>query len=106
LRDEASLSVAPYDIYGMLSAVIARNRYGLRGTARHIGSFGRRDGRRKSMCPIPGNIMRIGVMDIAGRRLRNIRNRFAVRRPVEGVVYSRPDGPDIVSPVMPERSGE
>jgi len=37
----------------------------LLGTLGHICSFRRYDGRRISVCPIPGNIICIGVMDIA-----------------------------------------
>jgi hypothetical protein len=60
-----TLSVAPHDIDGLISAVLPRNRYGLRGAARHIGPVGRYDGGRISMGPIPGNIIGIGLTDIA-----------------------------------------
>ena len=64
-QPDVALSVAPHDIDGLLFAVTSGNRYGLRGAARHIGPIGRRDIRRISMCPIPGNIVRVGVMRIA-----------------------------------------
>jgi hypothetical protein len=64
--------VAPRDTYGLPFAVVPRHRYVLRGAARHIWSFRRRDSRRISMCPIPGNIMFIRVMDIARCWLRNV----------------------------------
>jgi len=83
-----------------------RNRYGLRGAARHIWSFRRCDSRRISMCPIPGNIICIRVMVIAWYWLRNIYHGFAIRWPVEEAPYCRPEGPYIVSPVMPERLGD
>jgi hypothetical protein len=59
------LSVAPRDIDGLLGAVTPGNRYGLRGAARDIGPVRRCDSRRESMCPIPGNIVCLRVMDIA-----------------------------------------
>jgi hypothetical protein len=100
------LSVAPHDTYGLVSAVMPRKRYGLRGAARHIGSVRRCDGRRISMGPIPGNILCIRVMNIARCRLRNISDRFAIRWPVGEVPFCRPDDRCIVSPVMPERRGK
>jgi hypothetical protein len=64
--------VAANDIYGLLFAVTQRNRYGLRGAARHIcsdnwcrGWFRRTNNRRTSMCPIPRNIICARVMDVA-----------------------------------------
>jgi hypothetical protein len=87
-------------------AVTPGNRGGLRGAARHIGPVRRRDDRRISMGPIPGNIIGRCVTDIACRRLRYICQGFAVRCPVGVVVCSRPEGPDIISAVMPERSGD
>ena len=100
----APVSEALRDIHGLLFAVMPGNRYRLRGTARHIGSFRRRDSRRVSMCPIPGNI--IGVMNIARwrLRLRNICRDVAVRWPVE--VVPRPKRSSIVDPVMPQRPGK
>ncbi len=96
-------SVAPYDIYGSLAAVLTGNRDGLGGAGRHIRPIGRRDGRWVSMRPIPRDILGIGVADIARSGLRSIHQGFADRRPVGGVRHARPDGPNIVSPVMPER---
>jgi hypothetical protein len=98
------LLVAPHDTYGLLFALTPRNRYGLRGAARHIWSFGRYDNRRVSMCPIPGNI----------RRIRgNIRHGSAIRWPVEAIrwpveeaPFCGPENPYIVSPVMPKRLGD
>lgn len=57
------------------------------------------------MRPIPGNIVCIGVMHIAGCWLRAIADGFAIRWPVEALV-ARPKGPYIVSPVMPKRVGD
>jgi hypothetical protein len=60
--------VAANDSYGLLFAVTHRNRYGLRGAARHIWSdnwFRRADNRRISMYRIPGNIICVCVMEIA-----------------------------------------
>lgn len=58
------------------------------------------------MCPIPGNIVGLRVMDIARCRLRDIRRRLAIRWPAGEITYARPEGPDTGSPVMPERMGE
>jgi hypothetical protein len=58
------LLVTPHDVYGLLAAVAPRNRYGLGGATRHIRSVRRYDSRRVSMCPIPGNIVGIGVTNI------------------------------------------
>ena len=55
------------------------------------------------MCPIPGNIICLCATDIARYWLRKIHHGFAIRRPVVEVPYRRPEGPCIVSPVMPER---
>src|SRR6266481_8466553 len=87
------LSVAPRDIDGLLGAVTPGNRYGLRGAARDIGPVGRRDSRRESMCPIPGNIVCLRVMDIARCWLRNICRGLAIRWPVGEVTCARPEGP-------------
>jgi Transposase DDE domain len=57
--------VAPDDIYSLLFAAFPDNRYGLLGTLGHICSFRRYDGRRISVCPIPGNIICIRVMHFA-----------------------------------------
>jgi hypothetical protein len=56
------------------------------------------------MYPIPGNIVGLAVPDIAWYRLRNIDQGFAIQRPV--VAYSGPYIADVVSAVMPERSGD
>jgi hypothetical protein len=96
--------VAPHHIDGALSAVTRGNRYGFRAAARHIGPIGGRDSRRISMGPIPGNIIGVGVMDIARRWLRGTCDGFAARWIVEEAV-SGPEAPHIVSPAMPERSG-
>ena len=58
-------SVAPHDIDGLFFTVAPGNRHGLLGATRHIRPVGRYDLRWKSMYPVPGNIIRIGVMDIA-----------------------------------------
>lgn len=100
------LSVAPHDIDGLLSAVTSRNRYGLRGAARHIRPIGRRDSRRISMRPIPGNIVCVGVMHITGCWLRTIADGFAIRWSVVEALAARPEGPHIVSPVVPKRVGD
>lgn len=94
--------VASHDIYGLLFAAASRNRHGLRGATLHIGSFRRCDSRRKSMRPIPGNIIGVGVTEIARYRLRSTYHGFAIRRPVEEAPCCRPQGPYIVSPVMPD----
>ena len=100
------MSVTPHDTYGVLCAVMSRNRDGLRRAGLHIGSVRRCDNRRISMCPIPGNIRCLRVTDIAGYRLRKIDRGFARRWPVAEVVpYPRPEDLAIVSPVMPERVG-
>ena len=83
------------DIYGLSFTVMPRHRYGLRGTAWHIWSIGRCDNRRISMCPIPGNIIR--VVDVARYRLRNIRRReFASRWSVKLISHRRPEGSCVV----------
>ena len=105
-RLDVPLSVAPHDIDGLLSAVTSGNLYGLRGAARHIGPIRRRDSRRISMGPIPGNIVCIDVMHIAGCRLRTIRDGFAIRWPVEALVARPEEAPYVVSPVMPKRVGD
>lgn len=58
-------SIAPHDAYGTLTAVMSGNGYGFRGTTRHIGAIGRDDHRRISMCPIPGNIILVRVLNLA-----------------------------------------
>lgn len=95
--------IASHDVDGLLFAVAPRNRYGLRGAALHIGSFRRRDSRRKSMRPIPGNIIGVGVTDIARYRWCRTYHGFAIRRPVEEAACRRPQGRYIVSAVMPDR---
>ena len=105
-RLERRLSVAPHDGDALLSAAASGHDNGLRGATRHIGPVGRYDIRRISMRPIPGNIIRIGVTDIAGRWLRSIDDGLASRWVVEEAACSRPERPYIVSPVMPERLGE
>jgi hypothetical protein len=97
-------SVAPDNIDGLLLAATPGNRDGFRRTARHIGSIGRGDRRRISMGPIPGNVMGIGVMNIARCRWRHVCHGFATRGPIEGVPDDRPEG--IVSAMLPERVGE
>jgi predicted nucleotidyltransferase len=54
-------SIAPRDAYGLLFAAVSGNDDVLGGAARHIGVFGR----RIAMGPIPGNIIFIGVMNVA-----------------------------------------
>ena len=98
----APFSVAAHDLDGLLFAVTRRDRYGLRGAARHIGSFGRCDGRRIAMDPIPGYIVCIGVVDIA-EGLRRADGGFVIRWPVRGIPYCGPEGPRMDSVVMPER---
>jgi len=56
-------------IYGLVFAVSARNRHGLPGAAGHIGHRWRRrfrsvgkKTRRISVCPIPGNVIFVGVI--------------------------------------------
>jgi hypothetical protein len=110
LASQARL-IAPHDIYicGLVCAVVARNRDGLRGAFRHIGSCGRCDRRRKPMHRIPGNIIGVGGMDIAGCRWRwwrNIEVGFAIRRPVRRIPHARPESPAIISPVMMQRPGD
>ena len=105
ISSRVPLSVAPHDTYGLLFAVMPGHRHVLGGAARHIRSLRRRHCRRISMCPVPGNIISICVMDIARCWGRNVDHGFAIRRPVGEVPYCRPEGPHIVSPVMPERLG-
>jgi hypothetical protein len=100
---EFTALVAPHDGYGLLCAVSPRNRHDLRGAARHVRTLGRYDSRRIPMCPIPGNVICIGVAHIAGRRLPNVYQGLAIRRIVEKAPYSRQKGSYPVSPVMPER---
>jgi hypothetical protein len=65
VQSQTPLLVAPHDIYGLLSAVMPKNRYGLCGAAWHIRPVRRRDSGWIPMCPIPGNIIGICLMDIA-----------------------------------------
>jgi hypothetical protein len=107
ISSQGRLSIAPHDIYGVLFAVMpAGNRDGLRGAARHIWASRRCDNRRISMGPIPGNIISMRGTDIAWYGLRAISQGFAIRWPGEEVPFCRPEDPYIVSPVMPERSGD
>src|SRR5258705_376394 len=62
----ARVSVAPRDVDGSLFAVTSGNRHGFRAAAWHIGPVGRSDSRRKAMRPIPGNVIGVGVVDVAG----------------------------------------
>ena len=99
-----SESVAPRDVDGLLGAATPGNRYGLRGAARHIGAIRRRDGRRISMGPVPGNIVCVGVTDVVRRRWRSAGHGFAIRWIVGEVACRRPEGgPTTNSRVMPER---
>jgi hypothetical protein len=68
----ARFLLAANDRYGLVFAVFSRNRYGLRRTAGHIGYGWRRRSRRAGkktgripVCPIPGNIIFVGVIYIA-----------------------------------------
>jgi hypothetical protein len=98
-----SRSVAPNDIDGLL-AVTSGNRDGFRRAARHIGPIGGRDRRRIAMGPIPGNVMGVGVVNVARCRWRTIRHGFAARGAIVGIREARPKR--IVSAMMPERVGE
>ena len=93
------LSVTPHDVDGPIT-VAPGNGDALHRATRHIGSIGRHDRRRKSMRPIPGNVIAVGVADIARYRLIDIGHRFAARRPVEEAARSRPERPGNGSPVM------
>src|SRR6185437_1977748 len=104
-----SLLVAPndVDIRGLPFPVLPRNRHGLRGAIRHIRSCRGRDIRRETMHRIPGDIIRVGVMDIAGGwRRRNVRARFAIGWAVISIHHARPEIVSAASPAMPERSGD
>ena len=70
--DVSAPLVAPHDIDGLFFTVAPGNRHGLLGATRHIRPVGRYDLRWKSMYPVPGDIIRVGVMDIARWRLPNI----------------------------------
>jgi hypothetical protein len=96
-------SVAPGDVYSVISAATARNRYGLIGTARRIGTIRRYDVRRISMRPIPGNIICVCVVDV-GRRLRRILQRRPPVCFIPSICKCWPESTDIVSVAMPERS--
>jgi hypothetical protein len=105
-RPENAL-VAPHDIDSLLVAVAAGNGDGLGGAARHVRPVGGDDVRRKSMGPIPGDIIRIGVMDVARWWLRNSAHGFAIRRVVEEAVVRRPEAAaKTPSTVTPEGPGE
>ncbi len=97
------LSEAPRDIDGLLLAATPRHRHSLGWAARYIGSIRRYGDRRKSMRPIPGDGISVGVLEIAWRWLRRIYHGLNSRRPVVEAPYRRPEGPEVVSPVMPER---
>ena len=60
----ARVSVAPRDVDGLLFAITPGNLHGLRAAAWHIGPVGRGDSGRVAMRPVPGDVIRIGVMDI------------------------------------------
>jgi hypothetical protein len=96
-------SIATHDIDGLVCAVMAGNCYGLRRALRHIGPVGRRHSRRISVCPIPGNVIGIGVMDISCSRLRDVDPGFTTGRPVIAFV-SRPENSAGVSSMMVQRS--
>ena len=99
--------VAPnhVDICGLPRPIVSRNRHGLRSAIRHIRSCRGCDIRRETMDRIPGDIIRVGVMDIARWWLRDLCARFVIGRPVRSVHHARP-GVRTVSTVMPERSGD
>jgi hypothetical protein len=100
-REDALITARDAD--GLVSAVASGNGDGFGRAARHVGPVGRGDRRRISMRPIPGDILRIGVVHVARCRLRSIRDRSAIRWPVEEVSITEPDAASIVSAVMPER---
>ena len=101
----SSLSVAPHDADGLIFAVAPGNGDSLLRTARHVGSIRRCDIRRIAMCPIPGNIISVGRMDV-GCWLSTIDQGRATRWTVGVILHARPEVPEIVSAVMPKRSGE
>jgi len=97
----AWLSVTPHDVDGPIP-VAPGNGDAFHRATRHIGPVGRHDRRWKPMRPIPGDIISIGVADIARYRLVDIgRCRFAARRPVEEAPRCRKKRPCMGSPVMP-----
>src|SRR5712672_2481485 len=85
----------------MLCAVAPGNGDALRGAACHIGTVGRHDSRRIAMRPIPGHVVCIGGVDVAGR-WGHAGDGLAVRRLVIEAV-NRPEAPKAVSAAMPER---
>src|ERR1700688_3357050 len=93
---------APHDVDGSLFAVAPGNRDALLGAARHIRPVGTRDHRRKAMRPIPGNVIGVGGMRIAGWR-HGIYQGLITRWPVIVSVHARPEDRAVVSPVMAER---
>ena len=95
--------ITPHDIDGPLPAVASRNGDGLRGAALHIGTVGRCHHRWKAMRPIPGNILGVGVTDVARDRLVHFsRHGFAMGRPIEVAPGCRPERLRMASPVMPD----
>jgi hypothetical protein len=101
--------VAPndVDICGLAFPILSRNLHGLRGAIRHIRSCRGCDIRRETMHRIPGDIIRVGVVDIAGGRWRrDVRARFAIGWAVSPILHARPESICTVSAVMPERSGD
>jgi hypothetical protein len=96
--------ITPHDVDGPLGAVASGNDDGLRGTTLHIRAVGGGYHRREPVRPVPGNILSVGVTDIARDRLVDIgRRRFAVGGPIEGAAGCWPERPRMVSPEMAER---
>jgi hypothetical protein len=106
LLENALVAPNDVDIRGLLCPVIPGNRHRLRCAIRHVRSCRGCDIRREAMYCIPRNIIRVGIMDIARRRRRDIWARFAIGRPVIPIHYARPESVSAVSTVMPERSGD
>jgi hypothetical protein len=104
----SAVLVAPHDIDGFVRPVTLMESESLHRAVRHIGPVGRSDIRRKAMGPIPGNIVCLGVTDIARRCLRSTRRGLAGAWTVRSVVkVPWPESPKTskiseISRVMPE----
>jgi hypothetical protein len=61
--------IAARDIHILVFSASTGHGDGLRGTLGHIRSIGRRNHRGKAMNSVPGNVLSVGVTDIAGNRL-------------------------------------
>ena len=101
-------SIATRNAHRLLFAAVPGNADVLRVAVRHVGASGRCDLGWKAVGPIPGNVIFIGVMDIARWSPRRVCQGSAIGRPVIVEAIVRPEDSQIivVPTAMPQRLGD